>query len=177
MKDSLVQLLRDSVVVQDSELIAGFFSPVGFAGTILILIMINHALFTEVVFSIHRRFMDPLLQQQRDFHARLVGYLCILIMILGHLTEIVIWASSLVMTGLIASMNNALYYCGSTYTTLGFGSDPMHNGRSAITVVIALSGMLSVAVTTAIVMAQFGRYHEARKNARTNDARTNAENP
>ena len=48
MKDSLVQSLRDSVVVQDSELIAGFFSPVGFAGTILILIMINHALFAEL---------------------------------------------------------------------------------------------------------------------------------
>jgi len=168
MKDSLVQSLRDSVVVQDSELIAGFFSPVGFAGTILILIMINHALFAELVFLIHARFMDPLLLKGQAFHARLVGYLCILIMILGHLTEIVIWATALVMTGLIGSMNNALYYCGSTYTTLGFGSDPMQHGRSAITVVIALSGMLTVAVTTAIVMAQFGRYHEARKIARLN---------
>jgi len=85
-------------------------------------------------------------------------------MILGHLMEIVIWATSLVVTGLISSMSKALYYCGSTYTTLGFGTDPMQHGRSAITVVIALSGMLTVAVTTAIVMAQFGRYQEFRRN-------------
>jgi len=164
MKDSLVQSLRDSSVVQDSELIAGFFSPVGFAGMILVLIMINHALFAELVFLIHARFMDPFLQGGRAFHARLVGYLCILILILGHLTEIVIWATSLVLTGLISSMSTALYYCGSTYTTLGFGTDPMQHGRSAITVVIALYGMITVAVTTAIVMAQFGRYHVARSN-------------
>ena len=168
MKDSLFQSLKDSVVVQDSELIAGFFSPIGFAGTILILVLVNHALFAELVFLIHGRFMDPRLLKGQAFHARLVGYLCILIMILGHLTEIVIWATSLVMTGLVSSMNDALYYCGSTYTTLGFGSDPMQHGRSAITVVIALSGMLTVAVTTAIVMAQFGRYQEARKIARHN---------
>jgi len=164
MKDSLVQSLRDSAVLQDSELIAGFFSPMGFAGVILVLIMINHALFTELVFLMHIRFMDPLLQKGKAFHARLVGYLCILIMILGHLMEIVIWATSLVVTGLISSMSKALYYCGSTYTTLGFGTDPMQHGRSAITVVIALSGMLTVAVTTAIVMAQFGRYQEFRRN-------------
>lgn len=168
MKDSLVQVFKESPVVQDSELIAGFFSPVGFAGLILILIMINHALFAELVFSIHGRFMDPLLNKGRAFHARLVGYLCILIMVVGHLMEIVIWASSLVMTGLIPSMNSALYYCGSTYTTLGFGSDPFQHGRSAITVVIALSGMLTVAVSTAILMLQFGRYHEIRKNIRHN---------
>jgi hypothetical protein len=168
MNDSLVHSLKDCAVVQDSELIAGFFSPVGFAGTVLILIIINHALFAELVFLIHGRFMDPLILEGRAFHARLVGYLCILTMILGHLTEIVIWATALVVTGLIPSMNNALYYCGSTYTTLGFGSDPMQHGRSAITVVIALSGMLTVAVTTAIVMAQFGRYQVARKIARHN---------
>ncbi|MEI6081932.1 MAG: hypothetical protein WCR44_05845 [Verrucomicrobiota bacterium] len=168
MKDSLVQAFKESSVVQDSELIAGFFSPVGFAGLILILVMINHVLFSELVFSIHGRFMDPLLKKGRAFHARVIGYLCILIMVVGHLMEIVIWASSLVMTGLIPSMNTALYYCGSTYTTLGFGSDPFQHGRSAITVVIALSGMLTVAVTTAILMLQFGRSQEIRKNIRHN---------
>ena len=168
MKDSVVQAFKESPVVQDSELIAGFFSPVGFAGLILILIMINHALFSELVFSIHGRFMDPLLNKGRAFHARIIGYLCILIMVVGHLMEIVIWASSLVMTGLIPSMNTALYYCGSTYTTLGFGSDPFQHGRSAITVVIALSGMLTVAVSTAILMLQFGRYHQIRQNIRHN---------
>jgi hypothetical protein len=168
MKDSVVQAFKESPVVQDSELIAGFFSPVGFAGLILILIMINHALFSELVFSIHGRFMDPLLNKGRAFHARIIGYLCILIMVVGHLMEIVIWASSLVMTGLIPSMNTALYYCGSTYTTLGFGSDPFQHARSAITVVIALSGMLTVAVSTAILMLQFGRYHQIRQNIRHN---------
>ena len=160
MNDSLVNSLKDSQVLEDSELIAGFFSPIGFAAVILLMILTNHALFTELVFSMHSRFMDPLLQKQRAFHARLVGYACALIMVVGHLVDIVIWATSLVMTGLISSMSAALYYCGSTYTTLGFGVDAMRNGRSAITVVIALSGMLSVAITTSLLMWQISRYHE-----------------
>ncbi len=163
MNNSLVHSMNDSQVLQDSELIAGFFSPIGFAGLILLVILFNHALFTEVVFSIHGRFMDPLLQQQRAFHARLVGYGCALILVAGHLVDIVIWATSLVATGLIPSMSTALYYCGSTYTTLGFGIDAMRNGRSAITVIIALSGMLTVAVTTSILMWQLSRYHEVRR--------------
>ena len=163
MNASLVQSLQDSSVVHDSELIAGFFSPMGFAGLIFLLVIINHALFAEFVLSIHGRFMDPLLERGKPFHARLVGYVCILILIIGHLTEIVIWATSLVVVALIPSMTTALYYCGSTYTTLGYGSDPMSDGRNAITVVIALSGMLTVAVTTSILMSQFSSYHEARK--------------
>jgi Ion channel len=166
MNDSLVRSLQDSSVVHDSELIAGFFSPLWFAATILFLVLINHALFAEVVIWIHGRYMDPYLSQGKALHARLVGYSCILIMVGGHLTEIVIWATSLVLTGLIPSMSTALYYCGSTYTTLGYGSDPMANGRNAITVVIALSGMLTIAVTTSILMTQFSRYHEFRKLAR-----------
>ena len=166
MKDALVDSLKDSSVIRDSELIAGFFSPIGFAAVILLVILLNHALFTEVVFSIHRGFMDPLLQQQRDFHARLVGYACALILVVGHLVDIVIWATSLVVTGLITSMSTALYYCGSTYTTLGFGVDEMRNGRSAITVIIALSGMLSVAITTSILMWQLSRYHEESRSRR-----------
>ena len=167
MNDSLVKSLSDSSVVHDSELIAGFFSPLGFAGVILLLVMANHALFSEAVIWIHRRFMDPFLHKGKAFHARLVGFSCILILVVGHLTEIVIWASSLVMAGLIPSMNTALYYCGSTYTTLGYGSDPMANGRNAITVVIALSGMLTIAMTTSILMSQFSRYHEVRRIAQT----------
>jgi len=85
-------------------------------------------------------------------------------MVAGHLTEIVIWATSLVMTGLIPSMSTALYHCGSTYTTLGYGTDPMSSGRNAITVVIALSGMLTIAVTTSILMSQFSSYHIRRRN-------------
>ena len=153
-------------MVHDSELIAGFFSPLWFAAVILFLVIINHALFSEAVIWIHERSMDPLIANGKALKARLVGYACILIMVAGHLTEIVIWATSLVITGLIPSMSKALYYCGSTYTTLGYGSDPMANGRNAITVVIALSGMLTIAVTTSILMSQFSRYHESRRIAR-----------
>lgn len=167
MNDPLIHSLQDSSVVHDSELIAGFFSPLWFAATILFLVLINHALFAEVVLWIHGRYMDPSLQKGRALHARLIGYACILIMVAGHLTEIAMWATSLVMTGLIPSMSTALYYCGSTYTTLGYGSDPMANGRNAITVVIALSGMLTIAVTTSILMSQFSSYHQYRNLARS----------
>jgi hypothetical protein len=46
----------------------------------------------------------------------------------------------------------------------------MANGRNAITVIIALSGMLTIAVTTSILMTQFARYHQSRRNARTKDS-------
>ena len=167
MNDSLVKSLSDSSVVHDSELIAGFFSPLGFAGFILLLVLFNHALFSEMVIWMHDYHMYPLLDKGKALKARLVGYVCILTMVAGHLTEIVIWATALVVTGLIPSMSTALYYSGSTYTTLGYGRDPMADGRNAITVIIALSGMMTIAVTTSILMAQFSRYHESRRNARS----------
>jgi hypothetical protein len=48
----------------------------------------------------------------------------------------------------------------------------MANGRNAITVVIALSGMLTIAMTTSILMSQFSRYHEIRKIAQARSSIT-----
>jgi hypothetical protein len=161
VQNNLVQGIA-SPVLKDSELILGFFSPGVFAGMILLLVLINHIIFAEIVLWLRGRYLEHLIDSGRLFRARLIGYGSVLLLVIAHLLEIAIWALSLVSAGLMTSLNQALYYAGSTYTTLGYGTDPFANGRNAITVVIALSGMLCVAVTTSLLISQFSIYHARR---------------
>jgi len=73
--------------------------------------------------------------------------------VVSHLVEIGLWGYALVWAGFLPTVAEAVYFSGSTYTTLGYGTDPMPGASNAITVVIALSGMFSIAWTTSALMS------------------------
>jgi hypothetical protein len=58
-----------------------------------------------------------------------------------------------------------VYFSGSTYTTLGFGSDILPDSLNSITVVIALSGMFAIAWTTSVLMTMLGAFRPSRIRA------------
>lgn len=139
-------------VVENAEVLASQISPVLFSGMVLIIILTNHAIFTEVVQAIHNRFTLPLLREKRAWLARPFLYASIVLMIVAHLVEIGIWGLALHWAGLAKNLSEAVYFSGSTYTTLGYGSDILPASQNAITAVIALSGMFSIAWTTSVLM-------------------------
>jgi voltage-gated potassium channel Kch len=139
-------------IVKDSEVLVSQVSPVLFAAVGFILIMINHAFFTELVSFLHTRVTKPLLDANRRLLARPALYFGVLILISSHLVEICIWGYALVWAGFVAGIGEALYFSGSTYTTLGYGNDILPGATNSITAVIALSGMFSIAWTTSSLM-------------------------
>ena len=133
----------------------------------LIVILTNHALFAELASYIHTRFIAPLIARQRYGIARPFLYLSFLLMLSSHLVEISIWGYVLSLTGLVPDLHKALFFSASTYTTLGYGKDIMPEAWNAITAVIALSGMFSIAWTTSFLY-QHGRHIPQQKDSPLN---------
>ena len=149
-------------VIRDSEAIASTLSPVLFGGLMMMVILSNHALFSEIVMWVHLRFTMPICDKKGRWIARPFLYLSMLLILASHLVEIGIWGYALVWSGLVKDINQALYFSGSTYTTLGYGQDIMPQAWNAITAVIALTGMFSIAWTTSVLMNMISIFHPHR---------------
>ncbi len=148
-----------SPVIHESESLLLQVSPLLFGGFVLMLVLSNHALFTECVSFLHNRVTKQLFETNRTWLARPFLYLSVLLLLAAHLIEIMIWAYALVFANLAPNLQDAVYFSGSTYTTLGYGSDIMPESWNAITAVIALSGMFSIAWTTSSLMSMIGLFH------------------
>ncbi len=153
-------------ILDESVIFISDISPILFGGGMLIVILTTHALFAELVGYIRMRCIEPLIDRQRYLLVRPVIYLGFLLMLSSHLVEISIWGYVLSLTGLIPDLHKALFFSASTYTTLGYGKDIMPEAWNAITAVIALSGMFSIAWTTSFLIGMVGMFH-SRKNAKT----------
>jgi hypothetical protein len=151
-------------VVQNTEALASQISPVLFGGVLFLLVLMCHAIFCEAVTQIHHRITLPLKQTRGPWLARPFLYFSILLLVVSHLVEIAIWGYALYWSGLAKNLSAALYFSASTYTTLGYGSDILPGSLNAITAVIALSGMFSIAWTTSILMANIGAFRPSRRN-------------
>lgn len=149
-------------VLQDTEAIANSLSPVLFGGVVMLLILSNHALFSELVQWINQRFTLPISARKGRWIARPFLYLSMVLILASHLVEIGIWGYALVWSGLVKDIGQALYFSGSTYTTLGYGEDIMPSAWNSVTAVIALSGMFSIAWTTSLLMNMIGAFHPHR---------------
>ena len=146
-------------VLNESKILISDVSPLLFGGVMLILVMITHAIFTEAVAYIRNHRIEPLVASKRILNARLFLYLCFFLLLTAHLAEIGLWAYVLSLTGLVPDFHKALFFSGSTYTTLGYGSDIMPLDWNSVTMVIALSGMFSIAWTTSFLMGLIGLFH------------------
>ena len=83
----------------------------------------------------------------------------------GHLTFAFkhegLWAILVFQLDLVDTLRQAITFCGSTYTTVGYNSDLMPEGWKVMTMIIALSGMFSFAWTTGIMMMMLRPFHAA----------------
>jgi len=152
-------------VIQDTEVLASTISPVLFGGMVMIIILSNHAVFSEIVQWIHIHFTMPIRDKKGPWMARPFLYLTMVLILTSHLVDIVIWGYALVWSGLVTDISQALYFSGSTYTTLGYGEDIMPPAWNAITAVIALSGMFCIAWTTSVLMSIITVFHPHRLKA------------
>lgn len=146
----------------ESAFLASQSSPILLGIGVLFVVLINHAIFIEIVTSLHNRFTVPYIDLKKRFLSRVSLYLSIALLVLSHLVEISIWGVALVLIGLVPNYYEAAFFSGSTYTTLGYGKELLPGSWDAITVIIALSGMFSIAWTTSSLISMLGIFHPVR---------------
>lgn len=76
----------------------------------------------------------------------------IIYLILVQVLAITVWALTLRVMDLISEPLDALLFAGSCYTTIGIVSDVMPPGWKMLALFIALSGLFSVALSTAAML-------------------------
>ncbi|MFY8216716.1 MAG: ion channel [Chthoniobacterales bacterium] len=156
---------------QESSFLASQSSPIVLGLAVFLLVLINHAIYIELVVVMHNRYTVPLFEQNKRLLSRLSLYSNIMVLVCSHLVEISIWALALVLAGLVPSFYEAAFFSGSTYTTLGYGKELLPNSWDTITVMIALSGMFSIAWTTSSLINMVGVFHTTRLHTPKNVGR------
>jgi hypothetical protein len=111
----------------------------------------------------HRRMLKPTL-------VRFVGVLSVamLILLLGNLLQISVWAALFLGFGEFPDFNTAFYHSTVNFSTLGYGDMVMSPDRRLLGALEAASGVmmfgLSTSVLIAVVNAMFRKMHETKKS-------------
>ena len=118
---------------------------------ILILCILIQAFFVMVVTGKGKRTIIGFVSQHQNIRGHLVFIACILLLLLSHLCQIYFWGLGLNYSEIIPIQHKAMVYAGSTYTTVGFISDPLPTQWQLLSVIMAVSGLLSFGWSTAVM--------------------------
>jgi hypothetical protein len=118
---------------------------------VLLICVVIQALFVLLVISKCKHVISSLIKEQQNFQAHVVFLLGILLLLTSHLCQIYIWGFALNIYGVIDNMHQAMVYAGSTYTTVGFITDPLQTQWQLLSVIMAVSGLFAFGWSTAII--------------------------
>ena len=118
---------------------------------VLLICLAIQALFVVLAVSKCKRLISHLIKEHKNLQAHFVFLLGILILLTSHLCQIYIWGLALNLYGVIDNMHQAMVYAGSTYTTVGFITDPLQTDWQLLSVIMAVSGLFAFGWSTAII--------------------------
>ena len=118
--------------------------------TILLCLMIQ-ALFVMLVTSKFKTGVRNLINVDRWMLAQVVFFAGVLMLLISHLVQIYVWGLALTLFDIIPNQHQAMVFAGSTYTTVGFVTDPLPVHWQLITVIMAASGFFSFGWSTAVM--------------------------
>lgn len=120
-------------------------------GLVLIVCVVIQALFVLLAVSKCKPNIKALMFENKTFLAHFVFLLGVVILLTSHLLQIYVWGLALNLYGVIDSMHHAMVYAGSTYTTVGFISDPLPTQWQLLSIIMAVSGLFAFGWSTAVV--------------------------
>ena len=91
--------------------------------------------------------------QKRSGMAHLLFFGSILILLVSHILQILIWSGFLYLPGIMANPHHAVLLAGSTYTTVGFANDTLAEQWQLLEVIMAVTGLFAFAWSTSIMYA------------------------
>ena len=118
-------------------------ADLAFGAGMLLLIMAVHATGVRAVTGYVARRTHAILAQPRGWRADVLMATSVMMLLILHLVELVIWATSLVYGGLVPSWRAAGFFAGNTYTTVGYGNFVLPPGWEMLAPIIAMSGLFA----------------------------------
>ena len=119
---------------------------------------------TMIVIHAARRTGSAILAVIRRSHVYRLGVL-VLIMLAGHLVQILLWALAYRSIGAIEGFEKAMYFSMVTFTTLGYGDVVLEPGWRLLGSFESAVGIIMFGWTTAIVVAVVHKaYHSHHKS-------------
>jgi Ion channel len=82
--------------------------------------------------------------------------LLVLVLVLTHVIEVLVWAMALIAVGAIALFRDAYYYVAVTYTTLGYAEGTLPAQWRILAPMMAMSGVFAFGWTTSVLFAIVG---------------------
>ena len=100
------------------------------------------------------------------FGARTVMLLlmALVVVVFAHTAQVWIWAAVYIHYGALANWNDAIYFSLVTYTSLGYGDIVLGPGIRIFAAFASVTGLLGFGLSTALLVALFGRFMAWRKN-------------
>ena len=117
----------------------------------LVTCVVIQATFVFLVVSKGKRSIKNLRRAENDFQAHGVFIACVLMLLSSHLIQIYVWGYALHAYDIIANQHQAMVYAGSTYTTVGFITDPLPTQWHLLSVIMATSGLFTFGWSTAVM--------------------------
>ena len=150
-----MQIPADSLIVQ-LDIPAYTFGIV-----ILMLVMILHGVCLLQIAKRYEVKAYLYLAEKKYAEVSKVFYLSILLLLMTHLSEILIWGLFIYGFGLIAHWSQSVLFSGSAYTAIGFMDDSLPEGWRMLAVIIAFSGLFSFAWTASVMISMTRSFRKA----------------
>ena len=132
-----------------------------FGGVMLVIIVLIHGAGLDRIVNRYKRKADRLRAKRR--HPHLATYIfagAILLMLLLHVTESVLWGAVLYKVGLINNLRDSMYFSANTYTTIGYGFNILPQSWRELAPIMAISGLFTFAWTTGEMFGIVGQQRE-----------------
>lgn len=122
------------------------------AGTMTVCLLLQSTLLVQAVRYYARRH-DVLTAKASSWSTLLAINCVMLLLLLGNLAQITIWAFVFVWVGEFGSLREAVYHSAVNFATLGYGDIVMSNRNRFLGPLEAINGVLMVGVSTAALLA------------------------
>ncbi|MCC6870460.1 MAG: hypothetical protein IT522_16730 [Burkholderiales bacterium] len=145
-------------------------ADIAFGGAMLIIIILIHATGVRVVTDIVAKRMRVIMAHPRVWQADAVMSLSVVLLLVLHLVETMVWASSLVYGGLVTDWRAAGFFAGNTYTTVGYGAFVLPQGWEMVAPIIAMSGLFTFGWSGSVLVTIVARCQRVKDLATGHDA-------
>jgi hypothetical protein len=150
------------------RLTAGPLTELAFGLIVLVLIIVLHGWSMGRISRMFARRVARLPDHAPSWRINLLLAITIGLMALTHLTETLLWAAPIYVSGLIPNFRDSYYFVLETYTTLGDANIALPEAWRLIGPLIAISGLFTFSWTGSVlvyVVGEIGRRHAVSEQA------------
>jgi hypothetical protein len=124
------------------------------AGTMTVCLLLQSALLVQAIRYYARRH-DVLAAKASSWRTLLVINCVMLLLVLGNLAQLAIWAVVFLWVGEFGTFREAVYHSAVNFATLGYGDIVMSERNRFLGPLEGINGVLMIGVSTAALLATF----------------------